>query len=75
MSGDRLSAAIDIQWISHEQGLGPPLFDYGSDPAPIRPVIMNGNNFQRRRRVSQGLTNRHAYFFRAVIKTEQGNLP
>ena len=72
VSTDWLAAAVNIQGVPHQQGLGMPLSDKRTDPVPIRAVVMDGNDLQRRSRISQCLTYRHTNSFCTEIETEQG---
>ena len=71
--GDQLAAAVNVQRIPNQQGLGMPLFDKRTDPFPIRAVVTNGDDFQWRGRISQCLTHCRANSFCTEIETKQGS--
>lgn len=66
---DRMAAAVHIQRITDDESLGLPLVDQRANPLPIRAVVAYGDDFQRRRRISQCLANRYADSFCAEVET------
>ena len=68
-SADRLPSAVHVQWITDDERLGLPLTDQRANPLPIRAVVAYGDDFQRRRRISQCLAYRHADSFCAEVET------
>lgn len=67
-SADRMPAAVHIQRITDDERLGLPLTDQRANPLPIRAVVAHGDDFQRRRGISQRLAYRYADSFCAEVE-------